>query len=112
MTEQRAAFREPFFARFVASLDTPGAHMLICLTVICLGAAFYALRIPKGEDLIVAGAATLFQAMRGKGAENHDTRAPQRGPRIDGGGESSSSTEVVTVQKSETKQGETIPKEI
>jgi hypothetical protein len=60
-----------WFPRLVATLDTSGGHMLICLFVIGLGALFASIKLPKGEDLIVAGAATLFQAMRGRGSENH-----------------------------------------
>lgn len=59
-----------FFARFVTVLDTPGGHMLVCVFIILLGAVLYHLKVPKGEDLMVAGAATLFQAMRGHGSDN------------------------------------------
>lgn len=81
--------KDRFFSRFVTQIDTPGGHMLICLFVICLGATFTALRLPKGEDLIVAGAATLFQAMRGRGAENH----------LPGPGKSSLTVEQTEIEK-------------
>jgi hypothetical protein len=65
------ALKDRFMARLVSTIDTPGGHMLVCLLVILLGAAFAWLKLPKSEDLIVAGSATLFQAMRGRGSENH-----------------------------------------
>ncbi len=70
------------FARTVASIDTPGGHSIICLLVILIGAAFCLLKIPKGEDLILMASGALFAALRGKGALNHDTNAPQAGPVI------------------------------
>ena len=70
------------FARTVASIDTAGGHLIVCLIVILIGAAFCALKIPKGEDLIMAGSGALFMSMRGRGALNNDTDAPQQGARI------------------------------
>ena len=68
------------FARTVASLDTPGGQMIVCLIVILIGIACSVAHVSKGEDLIPLGAGGLFLAMKGKGAINHDTGAPQAGP--------------------------------
>ena len=61
------------FSLLVATLDTPGGHMLMCLLVILVGAGFALLKIPKAEDLIIAGSGALFISMRGRGSENHDS---------------------------------------
>lgn len=53
-------------------VDTPGGHILVCLLVIALGAGFCALRIPKGEDLIVGGSSVLFMAMRAAKSHGKD----------------------------------------
>lgn len=89
-------------SRVMAAADTNGGHIFICLFVIGIGALFCSLKIPKGEDLIVAGAATLFQSMRGKGAENHDVGAPQTGVRI-GSPITQESTTQRVVQESRTQ---------
>jgi len=68
------------FSRFVASIDTPGGMVLVCIVLILMGAAFSKLGIGKGEELITLSAGALFAAMRGKGAANHDTYAPRAGP--------------------------------
>ena len=88
------------FARFCATIDTSGGHIQVCLCVILLGGLFALLKIPKAEDLIVAGASTLFLAMRGRGAENHDYGAPQTGaviPELTGMSSRSTTTTTATV---------------
>ena len=52
------------------ALDTPGGHMLVCLLVVLIGAAFCRVAIPKGEDLIIGGSGALFMAMRGRRTDN------------------------------------------
>ena len=68
------------FSRTMATLDTSGGHILVSFVAILLGALLSMLRIPKSEDLIVAGTTGLFLSMRGRGAENHDYNSPQAGP--------------------------------
>jgi hypothetical protein len=84
------------FARTMATMDTPGGHILVCLAVIFIGAAFYFFKVPKGEDLIMMASGALFMAVRGKGAENHDTDAPQQGLRIPPAPKSGTQTESTT----------------
>ena len=68
------------FSRFVASIDTPGGHVIVCLIVMVFGFVACKLGIAKeGGELITGGAAALFLSMRGRGSENHDLGAPQSG---------------------------------
>jgi hypothetical protein len=67
-------FQMNWFSRFVATIDTPGGHVIVCLTLIALGASLTWFRVPKGEDLFVAATAAVFLSMRGRGSENHDSR--------------------------------------
>jgi hypothetical protein len=53
--------------RFLDDLDTPGGHILVCLLLICLGAALVKAHIPKSEDIIVGALGVLFGSMRGRG---------------------------------------------
>lgn len=54
-------------ARLCNQLDTPGGHILTCLSLICIGAGLWKLGIPKADDLIVGATGVLFAAMRGAG---------------------------------------------
>jgi hypothetical protein len=71
------------FARFCASLDTNGGHIIISLWVIAggigtvVGSHWVAEVKSIGEGLVLAASTSLWIAMKGKGAENHDTDAPQ-----------------------------------
>jgi hypothetical protein len=46
-------------------LDTNGGHIVVCLLLLVVGAAFCVLKIPKGEDVIVAAMAILARSMMG-----------------------------------------------
>jgi hypothetical protein len=73
----------------------------------CLAAAISQLTLSEfGRALIYMFAGAMVQAMRGKGAENHDLGAPQAGARIpapppDGGSKTEST--VTTVSSTENK---------
>ena len=45
-------------------IDTPSGHILVCLLLVLIGAAFHKLTIPKADDLIVGGSGALMMAMR------------------------------------------------
>ena len=45
-------------------IDTPSGHILVCLALILIGAAFHKASIPKSDDLIVGGSGALMMAMR------------------------------------------------
>lgn len=52
---------------FLSSLDTPGGHIVVCLALMILGAAFIKAHVPKGEDVIVGAVGVLYGSMRGRG---------------------------------------------
>jgi hypothetical protein len=52
---------------FIAQVDTPGGHILVCLTVIVIAVGMFFLKIPEYKDMVVGALAVLFAAMRGKG---------------------------------------------
>jgi hypothetical protein len=54
---------------FLDNLDTPGGHIIVCLTLILLGAALWKCAIPKSEDVIVGAVGVLFGSMRGRGGQ-------------------------------------------
>jgi hypothetical protein len=49
------------------SLDTPAGHIIVCFTLILIGAIFVKLSIPKAEDLIIFALGTLGRSMLGDG---------------------------------------------
>jgi hypothetical protein len=52
---------------FIAQVDTPGGHIMVCLVVIAMAIGMYFLKIPEYKDMVVGALAVLFAAMRGKG---------------------------------------------
>ena len=58
--------------KFLAAIDTPGGHILVCSIMIIVGGIMFKINIPKGEDIIVGAVAVLFAAMRGKGSQGGD----------------------------------------
>lgn len=53
-----------------SSIDTPSGHIVCGFLLILIGAGFYLAKIPKGEDILVAGATVVTVAMKGLGAKN------------------------------------------
>ncbi len=50
--------------RSLPSLDSPDGHIAICLVLMILGAVFYKLQIPKGEDIIIGAFGGLLACLR------------------------------------------------
>lgn len=50
---------------FLTELDTPGGHIMILIFLLLLGAFFYGVGIPKGEDIIVGSFAGLLVDLKG-----------------------------------------------
>ena len=61
---------------FIAQLDTPGGHIVVCFGLIVLGALLFKLGIPKTDDLIVGATGVLFGSMRGRGGSGPEKDVP------------------------------------
>jgi hypothetical protein len=61
---------------FIAQLDTPGGHIVVCLLLIVMGALLYKAGIPKTDDLIVGATGVLFGSMRGRGGSGPEKDVP------------------------------------
>ena len=65
---------------FIAQLDTPGGHIVVCLLLIVMGALLYKAGIPKTDDLIVGATGVLFGSMRGRGGSGPEKDIPSAEP--------------------------------
>jgi hypothetical protein len=52
---------------FIAQVDTPGGHIMVCSLLIIVATGMYFLKVPEYRDVLVGSLTVLFAAMRGKG---------------------------------------------
>lgn len=50
------------------ALDSNGGHILVCVLLLLLGAAFYLGHVPKSEDVIVFSLGVLARSMMDRSA--------------------------------------------
>lgn len=71
--------REGWFHRFCAALDTPGGHMLAGFGLIAFGFVGTSMKVPKAEDMVIAGITVITMGARGQNGRGAGTAtAPEQ----------------------------------
>lgn len=73
-------FREGWFHRFCAALDTPGGHMLAGFGLIVSGFIGTSLKVPKAEDMVIAGITVITMGARGQNGRGAGTQQQEPKP--------------------------------
>lgn len=74
-------FREGWFHRFCAALDTPGGHMLAGFGLIVSGFIGTSLKVPKAEDMVIAGITVITMGARGQNGKGTGVQPPPEAPK-------------------------------
>lgn len=90
-----AKFEKGATANMFSSLDTRGGHVVTCLILLGIAAAFYQFHIPKADDIIVFTLGVLARSMHGN--EYSATQPPNLPPG------STSEVNINTTTKTETE---------
>ncbi len=62
---------------FVAQLDTPGGHCIVCFALLFVGAIFWKLGVPKGDDIVVFSLGVLGRSMVGQNGKGAGISTPE-----------------------------------